>query len=78
MRAGTAATTVSKVSVREDSVLSSKEAEDTMEEVREHGPREAGPSDPGPLERIMLASSNASASTSSLTASRGRRNASSW
>lgn len=76
MRTG-AAITVSKVSVREDSVLSSREAEDTMEDVREHGPKDAGPNDAGPLDRIILASSRASASTSSLTASRGSRRASS-
>lgn len=75
---GMAAITVSKVSVREERVLSSREAEDTMEEVREHGPSEACPREAGPLERIMLASSSASASTSSFTASRGSRNASSW
>ena len=40
-RSGKTAITVSKVSVREESVLSSRDAEDTMEEVREHGPKEA-------------------------------------
>lgn len=64
--------TVSKVSVLEDKVLSSRELEEMTEEVRDAWPRDAGP-----LERIMLASSSASASTSSLTASSGSRRASS-